>query len=260
MAFSLDAFRLDGKVAIVTGVGAENSIGAAYARGLVAAGASVVVADRNTAGAQGVAAELTGKGAKVIAATVDISETASVLAMVAATVSAFGGVDILVNNAAMMVDAAFDPMHQYDLSTWEHLVSVNVNGALRCAQAVVPHMKARGGGKIVNQVSGGAYPATGAYGITKLALVGLTTSLATELGPLNINVNAIAPGATQSDAGKMLTADGTPFIEHLKATVPLRAKGSPDELVGPLLLLVSDAGSWITGQVIHVDGGWIMRP
>src|SRR3546814_8618065 len=114
--------------------------------------------------------------------------------------------------------------------------------------AVVPEMRKRGGGKIVNQVSGGAFPAQSIYGISKLALVGLTTTLARQVGREKINVSAIAPGNTTSDAGKQLTPDDSPFIKFLEASVAMRERGAPDELVGTLLLLCSPAGDWITGQ------------
>ena len=260
MGFTLDQFSLTGKVAVVTGAGSLDSIGAAYARGLAQAGASIVVADRNRAGADAVASELVAAGHQALAVTVDISDKPSVDALMAAATSAFGGVDILVNNAALMIDAPFDQVVDYKLDDWNRMLSVNLTGALLCTQAAVGSMRARGGGKIVNQLSGGAFPAGSAYGITKLALLGLTTTLARQLGPDNINVNAIAPGATQSAAGRALTPDGSPFIEFLKATVAMRPKGEPDELVGTLLLLVSPAGAWITGQTIHVDGGWVIRP
>ena len=94
----------------------------------------------------------------------------------------------------------------------------------------------------------------------KLALVGLTTTLAKQLGKEGINVNAIAPGNVTSDAGRMLVPEESPFIKFLEMTVASRPRGSPEELVGTLLLLCSDAGAWITGQVIHIDGGWVIRP
>jgi NAD(P)-dependent dehydrogenase (short-subunit alcohol dehydrogenase family) len=121
-------------------------------------------------------------------------------------------------------------------------------------------MRARGGGRIVNQSSGGAFPASSLYGITKLALVGLTTALAKQYGKHGICVNAIAPGNVMSDAGRMLVPDDSPFLQFLNMTCALRPRGMPDELVGTALLLCSDAGRWITGQTIHVDGGWVLRP
>ena len=180
--------------------------------------------------------------------------------MADATEKAFGGVDILVNNAALMVEIVATPAIQHTTEQWNRAFAVNVTGALNCSQAVVPLMAKRGGGKIINQVSGGAFPASTVYGITKIALVGLTTTLARELGGQNINVNAIAPGNTMSDAGAMLTPPDSPFIKALEASIAMRMRGEPDELVGPLLLLCSPAGAWMTGQVLHVDGGWIIRP
>lgn len=261
MAFSFDQFRLDGKVAIVTGAGGRgNSIGRAYALGLAAAGASIVVADLNADGAQAVADEIVSVGGKAIAVEVDVADKASTLAMAAAATTAFGGIDILVNNAALMAELGQMSVADIQVDLWNRILSVNLTGALLCAQAVVPSMVARGGGRIINQTSGGAFPATSIYGIGKLALVGLTTTLAKQLGKQNITCNAIAPGNVKSDAGKQLVPDDSPFIQFLAATCATRPRGEPDELVGTLLLLCSEAGAWISGQTIHIDGGWVMRP
>jgi NAD(P)-dependent dehydrogenase (short-subunit alcohol dehydrogenase family) len=261
MAFSIDQFRLDGKVAVVTGAGGRgNSIGRAYALGLGKAGASVVVADLKSDGAQSVCDEIISAGGKAIAVGVDITRPDSVKNMAEAARNAFGGVDILVNNAALMAELGYLAAIDIPLEQWNRIMDVNVTGALNCAQAIVPLMRQRGGGKIVNQVSGGAFPPQSVYGISKLALVGLTTTLARQLGREKINVNAIAPGNTMSEAGKMLTPDESPFVKLLEATVAMRVRGQPDELVGTLLLLCSSAGDWITGQVLHVDGGWVLRP
>jgi NAD(P)-dependent dehydrogenase (short-subunit alcohol dehydrogenase family) len=261
MSFSLEQFRLDGKVAIVTGAGGRgNSIGRAYALGLASAGAAVVVADINGDGAETVAEEILAAGGKAIAAQVDITSPDSVAAMVTAATEAFGGIDILVNNAALMAELGQLAAANIALAEWNRIIEVNVTGALICSQAVVPSMRARGGGRIINQVSGGAFPAISIYGISKLALVGLTTTFARQLGREKIAVNAIAPGNTTSDAGKALTPDDSPFIKFLEMNVAMRVRGAPDELVGTLLLLCSEAGAWITGQVIHVDGGWVLRP
>lgn len=261
MTFSIDQFRLDGKVAIVTGAGGRgNSIGRAYALGLARAGAAVVVADINEAGARKVAAEITAGDGKAIAVDVDITDPASAQAMVAAAGAAFGGVDILVNNAALMAELGHRPLADVPLDDWNRTLNVNLTGALICCQAAIPAMRARGGGRIVNQTSGGAFPAQGMYGVGKLALVGLTVALAKQLGKEGINVNAIAPGNVTSDAGKQLVPDESPFLQFLNMTVAARPRGAPDELVGALLLLCSPAGAWITGQTLHVDGGWVLRP
>jgi NAD(P)-dependent dehydrogenase (short-subunit alcohol dehydrogenase family) len=261
MTFSIEQFRLDGKVAVVTGAGGRgNSIGRAYALGLGKAGASVVVADLNAQGAQAVCDEIISSGGKAIAVGVDISKPEAVKNMANAARDAFGGVDILVNNAALMAELGYQPAVDIPLEQWNRVMDVNLTGALICTQAIVPLMRQRGGGKIINQVSGGAFPAMSVYGISKLALVGLTTTLARQLGREKINVNAIAPGNVMSDAGKSITPDDSPFIKMLEATVALRVRGQPDELVGTLLLLCSSAGDWISGQVLHVDGGWVIRP
>jgi NAD(P)-dependent dehydrogenase (short-subunit alcohol dehydrogenase family) len=261
MTFSIEQFRLGGKVAIVTGAGGRgNNIGRAYALGLAAAGAAVVVADINAEGAKAVAAEVRAAGGDAISVGVDITNVEQAAAMAHAAVGAFGGVDILVNNAALMLELGAMQVADVALGEWRRLLEVNVTGAMICAQATIPHMRARGGGRIVNQVSGGAFPAQSLYGVSKLALVGLTTTMAKQLGREKITVNAIAPGNVASDAGAALVPPSSPFAQFLEATVCTRAQGLPDELVGALLLLCSPAGDWITGQTLHVDGGWVVRP
>lgn len=250
-----DRFALDGKVAIVTGA-AAGGIGEAYASALVDAGASVVCADLDTARA---AAAARGIGERAVAVTVDITDAASVQALVTSTVDTFGGVDILVNNAALMEQIVADQFSSVSVERWEQILRVNVTGALLCSQAVIPAMERRGGGAIVNQSSGGAWAQPSVYSLTKLAVVALTQGLATELGPKKIRVNAIAPGFTTSGAGRRLVPDDSPFRQALDLNAPLRAFGAPDELCGALLLFTSDAGGWITGQTLNVDGGWIMR-
>ena len=145
------------------------------------------------------------------------------------------------------------------LDWWERVMRVNVMGALVCTRAVVPSMRERGGGRIINQVSGGAFTPGGVYSISKLALVSLTTTLATELGPQGINVNAIAPGFVADDAGYRSLGKDDPIRAAFLASVPGKKEGPPDDLVGTILLLASQAGDWINGQTISVDGGWIMR-
>ncbi len=258
MTFTTDQFRLDDKVAIVSGAGGRgNSIGRAYALGLAAAGASVVVADLNADGAKAVADEI---GDKAIAVGVDITNPDQVAAMAKVATDRFGGIDILVNNAALMLELGQLNVADISIERWNKVMDVNVTGALICAQAVIPSMRARGGGRIVNQVSGGAFPAISVYGVSKLALTGLTTTMAKQLGRDNITVNAIAPGNVTSEAGSTLVPEGSPFAQFLAMNVCTRAQGAPDELVGTLLLLCSQAGDWITGQTINVDGGWVLRP
>ncbi|MBB3860912.1 NAD(P)-dependent dehydrogenase (short-subunit alcohol dehydrogenase family) [Novosphingobium hassiacum] len=260
MAFSLDQFRLDGQTAIVTGVGARgNSIGRAFAHGLAAAGANVVVASRSDA-TVAVVEEIVATGGRALPAKVDITDPDSVRAMVAKAVSEFGGLDIIVNNAALMAELDFKPAIATSIEDWNRIMAVNVTGALNCAQAAAPQMRQRGGGRIVNILSSGAFPAASVYGVSKLALLGLTTTLAKELGRDGIAVNAIAPGMTASEAGLALTPPDSPYVKIAEAKAALRAFGEPDELVGALLLLCSAAGRWMTGQVLNVDGGIVLRP
>jgi NAD(P)-dependent dehydrogenase (short-subunit alcohol dehydrogenase family) len=253
-------FSLDGKVAVVTGA-AVGGIGEAYASALAEAGAAVVCADVNEAGAKGVADAIVGSGRKAIAVAVDITDEASVQEMVRRSVGEFGGVDILVNNAALMAQIAVEvPTIGFTPEMWDRAFAVNVKGAWHCSRACAPEMVKRGGGSIINQSSIGALPAESVYGITKLAMIGLTTALARDLGRSNINVNCIAPGLTQSVAGKMLTPDDGMYAQMMKARAALRSKGQPEELCGALLLFASPAGRWITGQVLAVDGGITMFP
>lgn len=261
MAFTLDKFALNGKVAVVTGAGGrKNSIGEAYCFGLAAAGATVVAADINEAGATSVAERLSAAGHKAIGVQVDITDEASVAALAKAVEEQFGGADILVNNAALMAELTYAGVMGCDLAEWDRVLNVNLKGALLCTRAFAPQMEKRGGGRIVNQVSAGAYPAQTLYGISKIALVGLTTTLARELGSSKITVNAIAPGNTMSEAGAFLTPEDSPFRKMVEAACVIRATGEPDDLVGALLLLCSAAGEWMSGQVLHVDGGLVLRP
>jgi NAD(P)-dependent dehydrogenase (short-subunit alcohol dehydrogenase family) len=162
-------WSLNGKVAVVTGT-APGGIGEIYARTLAAAGASVVCADLLGDGARQVARTITGEGHAAVAATVDITDRDSVAAMVDTAVSAYGGIDILVNNAALMAQLPQTPILEYDVAQWRRAMEVNLDGAYLCCRAVAPHLRARGGGRIVNQTSGGAFPPSTVYGITTPSL------------------------------------------------------------------------------------------
>jgi NAD(P)-dependent dehydrogenase (short-subunit alcohol dehydrogenase family) len=251
--------KLEGNVAIVTG--AAGGIGAAYSRGLAEAGASVVVADLNKEGADKIAAELTADDLTAIGVAVDVGNEASVRAMVDAAVAAFGGVDILVNNAALMSELPKDNLTEVSMETYEKVHRINVIGPLLCVRAVVPSMKQRGGGKIINQASAAAFLPGSLYRISKHALVGLTAGLAVELGPHNINVNAIAPGLIASEAGFRSAGPlGSEKRTSRYAGIPhARPDRPPADLVGTLLLLASPDGDFIHGQTINVDGGWVIR-
>jgi len=250
--------KLVGKVAVVTG--GAGGIGAVFARALALEGASVVVTDLNIDGAQEVAMSIGERGGSAVAAFLDVTDPVSAQAAVTAADDTFGGVDILINSAALMAEIPFGPLLDYSLEWWDKVMNVNVRGPFVCTQAAAPSMIARGGGRIVNMVSAGAFQPTGIYGISKYSLVGLTMNLASQLGVHGITVNAIAPGLIDDEAGYRALPTG-PFRDAMRAVVPLKnhIEGPPEDLVGTLLLLVTDDGAWITGQTISVDGGWIMR-
>jgi NAD(P)-dependent dehydrogenase (short-subunit alcohol dehydrogenase family) len=254
---AIDRFRLDGKVAIVTGGG--GGIGGVYGRALAEAGASVVLADLLGDAAEAAAAALVADGYAASGVAVDVTDAASTQAMAAHAVSTFGGVDILVNNAALMKEIPFGDLLDVTPELFDAVMRVNVLGPIQCAAAVRPSMLERGGGRIINQVSAGAFTPGGLYGISKLGLVSATVTLATSLGPLGINVNAIAPGLVMNDAGYRSLAEDSPIRAAIAAGIPGKKTAPAEDLVGALLLLASDAGAWINGQTISVDGGWVMR-
>jgi NAD(P)-dependent dehydrogenase (short-subunit alcohol dehydrogenase family) len=251
----VDPQPVQGKVAIVTGAG--GGIGRVYARGLVEAGASVVLADIALENAQVASKELEAEGFAAMACAVDVSDEASVASMVDATVDRFGTVDILVNNAALMAEIVKEgTLSTMPLDVWHRSLAVNLTGPLLCARAVKPHMADRGYGKIVNQASGGAFLPSQVYGLTKLGLVSMTLSLAHELAPLGIRVNAIAPGFVNTDAG-FRSADDT-IRAGIEASVPFPF-ADPEALVGGLIYLSSAASDWVTGHTLNIDGGWVPR-
>ncbi|ONH24632.1 SDR family oxidoreductase [Pseudofrankia asymbiotica] len=246
---------LEGKVAIVTGAG--GGIGRTYARGLAEAGAAVVLADIDLEHAEEAAKELAEAGHRVLAVCTDVSDEASANAMAAAARDAFGSVDILVNNAALMAEIVGQgTLITMSLDMWSRTLAVNLTGTLLCARAVVPHMKERGYGKIVNQSSGGAFMAANAYGITKLGVVSMTLSLARELAPFGIRVNAIAPGYVNTEAGAVAAPPALRAMVEKSIPFPF---GDPEDLVPGLLYLVGPGSDWVTGHTLNIDGGWIQR-
>lgn len=244
---------LAGKVAIVTGAG--GGIGSAYARALAEAGAAVAVADIRLEPAQKVANELVADGFKAFAVEVDISSDESTKALAEAVEAEFGGIDILVNNAALMAEIERFSLVELPIERWNQIIDVNLTGALRCVRAVLPAMAKRGYGKIINQSSGGAFGASGVYGVTKIGIVSLTASLSHELAGYNIRVNAIAPGFTKTEAGAKSIGE---YGDFLTAGIPF-PYGEATDLNGALLFLASSASDWVTGQTLNVDGGWIHR-
>jgi 3-oxoacyl-[acyl-carrier protein] reductase len=246
--------RFEGKTAIVTGAG--QGIGEAYARALAAEGANVVVADIQTDPAAAVVKEIEQAGGNAIAVRVDVADQDSADAMVAATTEAYGGVDYLVNNAAIYGGMQIESLMKVDLEYYRHFMRVNMDGALHCTRAVVPSMGPRGGGAIVNQSSTAAWMPAGFYSIAKAGLNALTASLAHELGWQGIRVNALAPGPTDTQATRDVVGG---YVDSLVSTLAIKRLGQPTDLVGAVLFMLSDDASWMTGQIMAVDGGQITR-
>jgi 3-oxoacyl-[acyl-carrier protein] reductase len=245
----------DGKVAVVTGAG--QGIGEAYAHGLAGRGASVVVADINEEQAARVATEIGADGGRALAALVDVADLESAQTMAARAVDAFGGLDLLVNNAAIYQGMRVESLMTVDLGYYRRFMDVNLHGALVVTRACVPHMQARGTGAVVNQSSTAAWMAGGYYSIAKAGLNSLTASLAAELAHSGIRVNAIAPGPTDTAATREVVPEA--FMDALVNSLMIKRLGTPADLVGACVFLLSDEASWVTGQVFAIDGGQVVR-
>jgi NAD(P)-dependent dehydrogenase (short-subunit alcohol dehydrogenase family) len=246
--------RLGGRVAIVTG-GARH-IGAAYCRKLASEGAAVVIAD--ILEAESVAQEIRSKGGRSLALVVDVSQEEDTNRMAAEAVKAFGRIDILVNNAAIFINIQRHPFYEITAEEWDRVSAVNIKGPFLCAKAVFAQMKEQRYGKIINISSSTAYWGTPNflhYVASKAALVGMTRSLAHEVGEYGICVNAIAPGLVEHEgqnAPKILTD------LQLKARSIKRLE-TPEDLFGTVVFLASSDSDFMTGQTIVVDGGSVFH-
>lgn len=251
----LDLFRLDGRTAIVTGGG--RGLGAYMAEALSEAGANLVLCSRKKEACDEVAAELEGRGGKALSLGCDVSSEEEVEEVVAAAVERFGGVEILVNNSGITWGA---PAVEMPAEKVERVLAVNVLGTFLMARAVAKRLIERGeGGSIVNIASVAAFKGsrpgsieTAGYNASKGAVVSLTRALAGSWGQYGIRVNAIAPGwfPTRMSRG-VLDAKGDEFLKG----IPLNRFGGSDDIKGVALLLASDAGAYITGETVVVDGG-----
>ena len=247
--------RFGGKAAIVTG--AARGIGEAYARALASEGASVVVADLDAERGEKVAVSIEGDGGSASFVAVDVADPESTKAMAAAAAERFGGVDYLVNNAAIYGDMKLNTLLDVDWDYYQRFMRVNMDGALLCIRACVPYMTERGGGAIVNQSSTAAWMYANFYGLAKVGINGLTQQIGHELGGRNIRVNAIAPGPTDTEATRTIVPSA--YIDEMLKAMALQRLGTPEDLVGLCLFLLSDQASWITGQIFNVDGGQVFR-
>jgi 3-oxoacyl-[acyl-carrier protein] reductase len=247
--------RFEGKVAIVTG--AARGIGEAYAKSLSREGARIVVADLDDEGGEKVAAEIVADGGDAFFIRVDVSDPDSTREMAEAAVGRYGGIDHLVNNAAIYGGMKLDILLTVDWDYYQRFMRVNMDGALLCARACWPAMKERGGGSIVNQSSTASWMYAGYYGLAKVGINGLTQQLARELGSSGIRINAIAPGPIDTEATRSTVPPA--IMDQIVKALPLPRLGTPDDLVGLCLFLLSDEASWITGQIFNVDGGQVFR-
>jgi NAD(P)-dependent dehydrogenase (short-subunit alcohol dehydrogenase family) len=246
--------RLQDRVIVVTG--AAQGIGEAYAKALAAEGARVVVADINQESGEQVAKQIKADGGSAIFVACDVSSAESAQALVATVDAEWGGIDGLLNNAAIYGAMQFDLLITVDWDYYRNFMSVNMDGALVMTRAVYASMQKRGGGSIINQSSTAAYLYSGFYGLAKVGINGLTQQLAHELGGMNIRVNAIAPGPTDTEATRTQAGD---VAREMVKGLALKRLGQPEDMVGAAIFLLSDESAWVTGQILAVDGGQTFR-
>ncbi|MFC9994805.1 SDR family oxidoreductase [Nocardia sp. NPDC127526] len=248
--------RFTDKSVIVTG--AAQGIGAVYAQALAAEGARVVVADIDGERGAEVAKQITADGGTAVFHTADVADPESGAAVAEFTVKEFGGIDHLVNNAAIYGSMKLDLLLTVPWDYYKTFMGVNLDGALNMTRAVWQHMSAGGGGSIVNQSSNAAWLYSGFYGVAKAGINSLTQQLAHELGGSNIRVNAIAPGPTDTEATRTKVPGS--IVDLMVQQMAIKRLGTPEDLVGACLYLLSDDAKWVTGQVLTVDGGQVFRP
>jgi NAD(P)-dependent dehydrogenase (short-subunit alcohol dehydrogenase family) len=248
-------FDLESRTAIVTG--GTRGIGLAIAEALVTCGANVVVASRKPDACTAAADKLTALGGgTAFGVPTHLGDLESINRLVGTTVELLGGIDIVINNAA---NALALPLGEFTPEAWAKSFAVNLQGPVFLVQAALPHLRTSQHAAILNVVSAGAFiysPMVSMYSAAKAAMVSFTRSMAAEFAAQGIRVNALAPGSVDTD---MVRGNPPEFIEAMKASALLQRIADPSEMVGPAILLVSDAGSFITGQTLIADGGMVAR-
>ncbi|MEQ9102258.1 MAG: glucose 1-dehydrogenase [Imperialibacter sp.] len=249
-----EKFRLDGKVAVITG--ASKGIGEAMALALGQAGAKVVVSSRKQEAVNEVAEKLKAEGIEAIGVAANAGDKADLENLLAATEKAFGGVDIVINNAA--TNPVFGPVVQTDEAAFDKIMQVNVKGPFMLSKLAFPIMKQRGGGSIINisSIEGlSPEPFMGMYAVSKAALISLTKVFAREWGAAGIRANVICPGLIQTKFSQGLWANEA-ILNKIVKELPIARIGQTDEMAGLALYLASEASSYTTGGVFVADGGY----
>jgi NAD(P)-dependent dehydrogenase (short-subunit alcohol dehydrogenase family) len=251
-----EAFSLAGRVAVVTGAG--GGLGNGICGSLAAAGATVIAAGRTRASIDGVTERVRSDGGKAHPILCDVTSRESIDQMMAEVNRDHGGIDILVNNAAIYPRRAWT---QITGQEWDEVLGTNLKGYFMCAQSAFGYMKERGNGRIINVASitlFGGWPMLLDYVTSKGGIMAFTRALAREIGPDGVTVNTISPGAFPTDAEK-IHPDPEGYNQYVLDNQSIKRRGTPDDIGNLVVFLSSDASSFITGQMIQIDGGWVMH-
>ena len=252
----LSATPLEGRVAIVTGAG--GGLGVGICQALASAGAKVACVGRTQESIDTTARLVTEQGGSAIAVVCDVSNQAQVQAMVAEVADRFGGVDILINNAAIYPRREWTEITEQE---WDEVLGTNLKGYFLCAQAAFPHVKAGGHGRIINVASITFFGGWGMlldYVTSKGGIVAFTRGLAREIGPEGVTVNTISPGAFPTDAEK-IHPDPEGYNQYVLENQAIKRRGTADDIGNLVVFLAGDTASFITGQLVQIDGGWVMH-